>query len=76
MKEEDYYPAGAYLDPNAPYNQPDDPDCYFCGNETTYESRNEVAGFRFDKKLHDEVDCIYYKCDDCLRKECYFEDEE
>ena len=23
MSEKDYYPAGAYNDPNAPYNQPD-----------------------------------------------------
>ena len=26
MLERDYYPAGAYSDPNAPYNQPADPD--------------------------------------------------
>ena len=26
MRDSDYYPAGAYNDPNAPYNQPSDPD--------------------------------------------------
>ena len=26
MSAADYYPAGAYNDPNAPYNQPSDPD--------------------------------------------------
>lgn len=26
MSDRDYYPAGAYSDPNAPYNQPDDQD--------------------------------------------------
>lgn len=26
MSEADYYPAGAYNDPNAPYNQPPEPD--------------------------------------------------
>ena len=26
MRDSDYYPAGAYNDPNAPYNEPADPD--------------------------------------------------
>ena len=26
MRDADYYPAGAYSDPNAPYNEPADPD--------------------------------------------------
>ena len=76
MTEADYYPAGAYLDPSAPYNQPDDPDCHWCGGETTYETRNEMEGWIYDKRLRDEVDCIFYMCDDCLKKEGYCEDEE
>lgn len=59
-QDESSYPAGAYLDPNAPFNQPDDPKCCVCGGETTFEDRNEFGGVEGDLK---------YICDTCLSKD-------
>ena len=51
MKESDYYPAGAYSDPNAPYNQVDAPDkdfdvtcCQTLSNTVTVTTNNYIPG--------------------------------
>lgn len=43
MSEKDYYPAGAYNDPNAPYNQPGDPDPIEVACDTCVTLRKEIV---------------------------------
>ena len=43
-------------------SQSDDPECYLCGGETTYEQ-------------HNELDYGYYICNDCISKTGWCEDE-
>ena len=42
MTERDYYPAGAYSDPNAPFNQPADPDPIDVACDTCVTLRKEI----------------------------------
>lgn len=62
MSEEDYYPAGAYRDPDAPYNQYDPPEEEFtCSVSQTFEKKikirtsNYVQDFDFDEDTGDRI---------------------
>lgn len=43
MRDRDFYPAGAYDDPNAPYNQPGDPDPIGVTCDTYITLRKDVT---------------------------------
>lgn len=68
MRDRDYYPAGAYSDPNAPYNQyePDPIEVSVAvtvtlTHETTVETANYINGEDGDELLdgYDDINAIY-----------------
>ena len=58
MRESDYYPAGAYSDPNAPYNQVDVPDKDFEVTCSQSLSRTAIV------TTNDYIPCVDEGCED------------
>ena len=58
MKESDYYPAGAYSDPNAPYNQCDVPEKDFDVTCSQSLSRTAVV------TTNNYIPCVEEGCED------------
>jgi hypothetical protein len=58
MKESDYYPAGAYSDPNAPYNQVDVPEKDFEVTCSQSLSRTAIV------TTNDYIPCVDEGCED------------
>lgn len=64
MQERDYYPAGAYDDPNAPYNQSDnDPKEFECKATITLEADVLVETDQYQQYVDCEDGSTYYEFD-------------
>ena len=72
MSEADYYPPGAYNDPDAPYNQPVIPERDFDVTVSQTLSRNvKVTTDNYRPEYDDEDGCTYANTEDTDWKEVY-----
>ena len=77
MRESDYYPAGAYNDPNAPYNEPLVPDRNFDLNVIVTLSRDvEITTNNYSPEFDEEDGRTYANTentewDDEYKEKCY-----
>lgn len=58
MRDSDYYPAGAYSDPSAPYNQVEVPERDFCVTISQSLSKSTIV------TTNDYIPCVEEGCDD------------
>lgn len=72
MRDRDYYPAGAYDDPNAPYNQSDNEVREFeCHATVTLEADIVVETDQYQQYVDDEGGDTYYEFDGVVWGEEY-----
>lgn len=72
MREEDYYPAGAYNDPNAPYNEPIVPERDFDVRVTqTLVKETTISTDQYQPEYDDETGTTYTNTDDTDWKDVY-----
>ena len=77
MRDSDYYPAGAYNDPNAPYNQSEPQETDFDVNvRTTLQKDTTIWTSDYNPEYDDETGRIYYNTDetnwvDAYKDACY-----